>query len=86
MFDVRVNVASAQVDNDAASESYTDCLEYIGRNVEATLRLPRKHGQPKAGDRIVITRSVVDGFDLKTLRDVTHVKAKLVSYGATTGD
>ena len=55
MFDFRVNVASAKVDNDAASESYTDCLEYIGRNVEATLHLPRKHGQPKAGDRIVIT-------------------------------
>ena len=86
MFDFKVNVTSAQVDNDAASESYTDCVEHIGRNVEVSLHLPRKHGQPKVGDRIVITRAVVDGFDLKTLRDVTHVKAKLVSYGLATGD
>ncbi|WP_448229716.1 hypothetical protein [Pseudoxanthomonas mexicana] len=86
MFDFKVNVVSAQVDKDAVSESYTDCFEYIGRNVEVTLRLPRKHGQPKVGDRIVITRSVVDGFDLKTLRDVTHVKTELVSYGVATGD
>lgn len=83
MFDVRMNVASARAENDAASESYTDCLEYIDRSVEVTLRLPRKYGLPQAGDRIVITRSVVDGLDPKTLRDVTHVKATLVSYGAT---
>ena len=86
MFDFKVNVASARADNDAASGSYTDCSEYIGRNVEVTLRLPRKHGRPKVGDRIVITRSVVDGVDLETLRDVTHVKAELVSYAVATGD
>lgn len=85
-FDFKVNVSSARTDDDAARESYTDCLEYIGRDVEVTLRLPRKYGQPRAGERIVITRSLVDGFDLKTLQDVTHVKTKLVSYGELTND
>lgn len=85
-FDFRMTVSSARADESAASESYTDCFGYIGRDIEVTLRLPRKHGQPQPGDRMVITRSVVDGFDLKTLREVTHVKAKLVSYGAATRD
>jgi hypothetical protein len=86
MFDFRIDVSSSRVDDDAASESYTDCLEYIDRGVEFTLRLPRKYGLPQAGDRIVITRSVVDGLDPTTLMDVTHVRAKLVSYGAATSD
>ena len=79
-FDFRVVVSAARRDETAALESYTDCAQYVGSPVELTLVLPR-HDQPAAGDRIVFTRSLVNGFsDPETSEVASSVQVKLLAY------
>lgn len=86
-FDFRVIVSSARRDETARPESYMDCAEYAGNSVLLRVDLSLYHGKPAAGDKIVFTRSVVNGFaDPATGEITSRVQVKLLAYDPAATD
>ena len=80
-FDFTVLVSAAKPESGKkARTGYTDCSEFVGERIDIRLRLPKRHGEPLAGDTIGFNYSAVDGFDAEGNFAGTSIQASLLSY------
>lgn len=80
VFDLKVAVDTAQVDESSEFGGYTDCSEFVGESVEIRLQIPRRFAPPAMGDKISFKYSQVDGFDASGNYLGTSINASLTSY------
>jgi|JI10StandDraft_1071094.scaffolds.fasta_scaffold714355_1 hypothetical protein len=80
VFDLKVAVDTAQVDENSEFGGYTDCSEFVGESVEIRLQIPRRFAQPAVEDGLSFKYSQVDGFDARGNYVGTSINASLTSY------
>ena len=80
VFDMKVAVATAQVDESAEIDGYTDCSEFVGEIVEIRLQIPRGFAPAASGDKLSFKYSQVDGFDASGNFAGTSINASLTNY------
>ena len=81
VFKLRLVLTAAQGQSGANGEdSYTDCKDRIGKELQVKLQLPRRYGKPQSGDRIRVNWSAVDGFSASGGYAGTSATTELLEY------
>jgi hypothetical protein len=81
VFDLVVLVSSSHVEKgEFGKMGYTDCSEFVGKNVEIRLQIPAMYGKLANGDFVSFNYSAVDGFGPGGKYVGTSISAVLHNY------